>query len=587
MTDDVKTDESAVPAEFEDEVRRMLRRRASDIPATDDVATLTPMTGRAPWHRRAGVLAAAAAVVVAAIGIGAATWRADDDQQLTVGGPTVAGSTVLVPPEGDAFLLESIDIAPAEEPSSDGFTAIEYGPGDGGLTEGLAVIVGAANEESAPVGMLVTPDQNQLLAEFGAVMEGPAIVSWNDVVPNEDGTNSTVTVLWYGPGVTEDQGLAIAAAVAVDPRGELDGEPLPPGWVTRSTVALAGSGAPMMAATMTGPWSATLTSFPGQYPFTIWLADWGDEGASVSGRQRDVRGGSGMLIGRTLVDDEGDALQLDALVWHENGMTHRLGLAMPTEDEVDLVGLADRLVAVDLDEALRRTGQGNDSAETTMPDTVPPTATTVVGSTTSMPPFSMTAPGPGDIERPTATTGSGQTTDPAVATTEPPVRSTEGADGSIVTLTVPEPLVRPAGEFLASAIVPVVSGAIGGQTYEVGVVWSPTFGFCMGFDFDGAITEGGFPVECEPEPWIGGGGSRIAPNDGVLVFAFADAAVAAATLELGGVVNDAEVYRVPEYPDFSLLVFAFAGAPAQSLEGVELPGAIALFDQAGQPVGWG
>lgn len=586
MTDDVHVDDGPVSVEFEDEVRRMLKRRASDIPATDQVATLTPIAGRAPWQHRLRVLVAVAAVV-GAVGIGAVVWRTAGDQQLAVGGPAAIGSTVLVPPDGDAFVLESVDVVPAEEPSGDGFTAIEYGPGDGGLIEGVAVIVGGASEEAVSTGTPVTPDQNQLLAELDAVMEGPAIVSWNDFVSNEDGTNSRVTVLWYGPGITGDQGLAIAAAVAVDPRGELDGELLPPGWATRSRSVLSGSGTPTTAATMTGPWSATLTSFPGQYPFTIWLADWGDEGDSVSGRPLDVRGGSGMLIGRTFVDDDGDALHLDALVWHEDGMTHRLGVAMPTEGEVDLAGLADRLVAVDLDEARRRTGQEGDSTDTTMPDTVPPTVTTVVGSTTSTPPYSMTAPGPGDIERPTPTAGSGQTTDPAVTTTEAPVRSTEGAEGSIVTFTVPEPLVRPAGEFLAGAIVPVVSGAIGGQSYEVGVVWSPNFGFCMGFDFDGAITEGGFPVECEPDPWIGGGGSRVAPNGGVLVFAFADAAVAAATLELGGVVTDAEVYRVPEYPEFSLLVFAFAGASAQSLEGVELPGAIALFDQAGQPVGWG
>jgi len=609
MTEDVHADDRPVPAEFEDEVRRMLERRASDVPASDGLAVLTPTAGRAPWHRRVGVLAAVAAVVVAVVAIGVAAWQTDDDQQLAVGGPPADGPTVLVPADGDTFVLEAIDVAPPEELAPEGFTAIEYGPADGGLTEGLAVIVGAGSEDPAPTGTPVTPDQNALLAELGAVMEGPAVVSWNDFVPNEDGTLSPVTVLWYGEGITTDQGLSIAAAVATDPRGELDGDPLPPGWATRSKSVLTESGVPTTAATMTGPWSAMLTSFPGRYPFTVWLVDWGEQGASVTGRQVDVRGGSGMLIGRTFTDDEGGSLRLDALVWQEDGMTHRLGLAMPTEGEieVDLIGLADRLVAVDLDEALRRTGQDDELAATTMPASAPETATTIGGSTgtidddtnvettgppsvatTSMP-VSMTAPGPGAIEGGPPTTGpNGETTTSGPVTTTPSgVQSTEGADGSIVTFTVPEPLLRPEGGFVANAIVPVVSSAIGEQAYELGVVWSPTFGFCMGFDFDGAITEGGFPVECEPEPAIGGGGSRVAPGDGVLIFAFANAAATSATFQLGGVVADAEVYWVPEFPEFSLLVFAFAGAPAESLEGADLPGAIALFDEDGQPIGWG
>lgn len=613
MTDDAHDDQSAddgpVSAEFEDEVRRMLQRRASDIPATDELATLTPTTGRAPWPRRAGVLAAVAAVVVAAIGVGVASWRADDEQQLAVGGPTADGpggeAAVLVPPEGDAFLLDSIDVAPADESPPEEFTAIEYGPADGGLSEGLAVLIDGTGQESLPGGTPVTPDQNALLADLGAVMDGPSSVSWNDLVPGEDGTRPVVTVLWHGPNLTTGQGLGVAAAIALDPERELDGESLPAGWATRSTSVFAGAGGPSTTSVLVGPWPATLSSLPGELPFTIWLVDWGDESESVSGRQVDVRGVPGLLVERTFGGD-GAPQRLDSLIWHEGGMTHQLGWVTSTEDNVDLVGLADRLVTVSLDEARRRTGQ-NDESAATMPESIPETVTTIGGSTgtideessedtarplslatTSMP-GSLTAPGPGAIEGGPPTTGpNGETTTSGPVTTIPTgVQSTEGADGSLVTFTLPEPLPRPAGEFLTNAIVPVAGGTIGGRSYEVGVSWSSTFGLCMGFDFDGAITEGGYPVECEPEPWIGGGGSRIAPGDGVLVFAFADAAVASASLELGGVVTQAEVYRVSEFPEFAFLVVAFPAATAEDLDGVALPGAIALADQAGQPVGWG
>lgn len=606
MTDRIDHgDDAVVSADFEDEVRRMLRRRAADVPdersdaaaggggdprpigptadigpvgpTGDHVIPLDPTVDPAPFRRRIGVLGTVAAVVVAAVGIGLAGWIDGPDQQVAVGGATVAGPTVLVPPEGDAFTLDWIDVAPQEEST---LASSEYGPVDGGVTDGVTVLVEAASDGGPSGGTPVTSEQSEILAELGAVFEAPTVVSWRDPVTG-DGAPSSVVVLWYGSSLSSEQGLAIAAAVALDPLDELDGEPLPAGWALRSTSAMVGSDAPLIGVAMSGPWSATITSIAGEFSLGLWLIDWGDDDSAQDAREVEVRGGPGLLVERTNRDDDGTALLQSSLMWHEGGATHRLGPAAPTDADVDLVALADRLIAVDLDEARRRTGQDVDEPDQT---TVPTTVTT-----TGQPPLSMTAPGPGAIEDVTATTGPvGQTTAPDTTTTEPPPSTTEGAGGSTVVISTTEPLARPAGEFLANAIVPVMAGTIGSQSYEVGVVWSPTFGFCMGVDLDGAITDGGFPVACEIEPLIGGAGSRLVPGAGVLVFAFADAATTAATVDIAGVTGQADVHRVEEFPDFSLLVFTLeADIPASDLLAADLPGAIALFDQAGQPVGWG
>ena len=381
-------------------------------------------------------------------------------------------------------------------------------------------------------------------------------------------------VVWYGPSLSETDGLAMAEEVAIGPASgtiltdaTVLEDSLPEGWRPLHRIdgdQPIGEG---FRVVLEGELDGMLTVSSYEMPLGFSLAGTESEAEPV-----EVRGTVGLVMGLSGLADR--------LVWNEGGRSHQLLAANPDLGPDGLVAVADRLVAVDVATALERYGAVAPEAAppptaTTGPMPTAMAETTVPGPGEVDPPRSLTAPGPGDV----ADQGSASATTAGPVTTEPSVSSG----------TIPPELTRPLGGFTDNSIVPVAASTLGGVAYEIGVSWSPRFGLCLGVDLDGSLTEGGYPVACEIAAWIGGGGRREVPGVGTVVFAFAPDVngLSRAELEIDGVVHRATLHRVDQFPDFAFVVFALEGVGVEEVDGLFLPGAIVLVDEAGQRLGWG
>ena len=636
---------------FVDDVRRMLRRRAADVPEAELDRGLTArsgLTNRAaappsgpaspsrldpaapgqvldlppgefgptpaeesaiPWARRAGLLAAAAAVVALA-GLGLARWLDDDAQPVAVGADGGVGPSVLVPPDGDPSTVDSYDVMPLDDAFGPNDWLEDYGPPDDATT-GLMVVsegfegAGSHSGLLGTDGRLVTTEESPALAGLGAQTDGASTVSWT--VPSLDGGDGghALSVVWYGGELDFVDGVSLAEGRATDLGQQFDQvAPLPEGWTRRSRIDASQASTGGYRVEFGGQPRAMLMVSPFALPLGLYQIDRAGGGESVEVTAVTVRGEAGLVFGPLVPGDDPDG-GLAQVIWNEGGATHIL-LAFPAADEsvevadpADLLALAERLVPIDVEEAERRFGSrlGEEAmATTTLPATSVP-VTTVPGPAEADGEVSLTAPGPGAIEPEVSLTAPGPgdvTTDDATATTIPETVTTEPSD-SFRSTPPPTPtslrpdLSRPAGDFTPNSIVPVDGSSLGGVDYEIGVSWSPGFGLCLGVDLDGDLTGGGYPVACEPEASIGGGGRREVPGVGTVVFAFApdDPALARAELTVGGTVHAATLHRVDEFPSFAFVVLALEGVPVTEVDQLLLPGAIALYDGSGQPLGWG
>lgn len=615
-------DERPIEPAFLDEVRQMLQRRAADVPETPpigrpqppdrrDEASVRPASGRGddaevltlpgrdvglaptdpatPWTRRAGLLTAVAAVVLGVAGFGLVTWWNDDPQQVAVGSAAAPAQTVLLPPEGDEVEVASFEIW-TDADLGDADWLETYGPADGDPEiDGIVVLSQLMLDGNGNGGLMEGPDrvaaeQSEVLSELGATTDG-RFVSWAAPNAGPDGGTQTVAVISFGQLVSPPQLFAVAEALALAAGDPLDEAVLPEGWIRTARVEGAGL-ATSVNIGLTGGLTASLTIAPIPLPTGVFGGFSSD--LENSSERVELRGTTGLLVTTSFDGVAGGGPDIVQLIWNEGGANHQLMSTASGTDPGALLALARRLVPVDVEVARQRHGAVDEAAavattvvESSDPPSTPthPQTHTTAPPVPLEPPVSMTAPGPGDVGRPpdstTATTTGGiETTTPGTATT--------------VVTTIPV-VTRPNGDFTDNSIVPVSAASLGGVPYEVGISWSPTFGLCLGVDLDGALTEGGYPVACEVSPWIGGGGRRELPGVGTVVFAFAatDLALARAELVVDGQVNQAEILRVDEFPDFDLLLFALDGVPAEVVDELQLPGAIVLLDGAGQPLGWG
>ncbi|MEM9564483.1 MAG: hypothetical protein AAGA93_17805 [Actinomycetota bacterium] len=594
-TSDGNPTDPALSDEFQDEVRRMLHRRAADVSTVRaDGSSIRPGGGAAaadgsllggprsdhrpmgqvvdlperelglrttgsvrrglpenrrevPLTRRFGLVAAAAAVVVIAA-VGLMSWR-NQAQSVTVGSAAPAGGLLLLPTEDDEVELTGLRVTPAVELNSRGDVLLGYGPTETMIADGLIVLIETVEDPSfASFGdedeVVVTADRDPLLAERGAVI-GPQGVMW--VEPGDETMpDRSVTMLTYGEALGDDELLTVAGRVATDVDRVLDADDLLDEWALRVRLDDTTVVSDTVDARLTGAFDGWMTSGGVALPLGLFGAI--DDRDLATIEEIEVRGVPALLSTTTYLDDgapeqPADQPSVTRLVWNEGGTNHQIN-GMTTADQV--IALAERLVPVDPQTARERGGEGGPTGDEVAATTsMPSTVTTAVPSTTGPdpgdvdPPISMTAPGPGDVDlddRPT-TTGS----PPGSTTTGPATTGTGSTTTGPATTGPPStppattiPVVRPNGSFTDNSIVPVPIGdpVLGGTRYEVGVSWSPTFGLCLGIDLNGDLTGGGYPVECEIDPLVGAGGRREVPGVGTIVFAFAADDPALASAEL-------------------------------------------------------
>ncbi len=654
MTDDLFADEpgyDAVHDPFHDEVRRMLRRRAADVadhgvapafagaaggpwsgagpdhrmssqPAgaggaevlalpeselglrtTGSVDRGLPGAGRdVPWTRRLGLVAAAAAVLVTAA-VGLLSWR-DDARPVTVGAAGETTGLLLLPPEGDEVELVSMVVSDAEQLTSAGDVLLGYGPTEAMIDDGLVVLVEPVEglDPSSPMPGLeevaVTAEQDPVLAERGA-FAGPDMVSWRQPADDRNPERS-IAVFAYGSQLSDDEVLTVAGRIAVDVDRILDGDDLPDGWALQIRVDDSAV-TDTVEAELGGAFEGWFTTGGVPVPLGLFGSGVGDGDGSMESESISVRGTTGALATIRYTEEEpSEEFSVVRLAWLEGNALHQITAMAPV---AEVLALAERLEPVDAETARRRRDEVGPLDEQVATTSVPVTATTAVtsvpttasapGSSTTGPPFSMTAPGPGAV----ALGGDGSSTT-GTATTGPPttIPNTSGT-GPVTSgppTTPPEPTVvvtRPTGSFTDNSIVPVPvdDATIGDTPYEVGVSWSPRFGLCLGIDLDGDLIGGGYPVECEISPWIGGGGRREVPGVGTIVFAFApdEPRLASAELVVGDEEVDVTIHRIDAFPEFAFLIAPVEGVSADEIDRLSLPGAFVLLDEAGRPLGWG
>lgn len=635
-------------AAFHDDVRRMLHRRAADVPAvradgepalggdgrftpaagpvlggasadpdrlgevvdlperdlglrtTGSVSRGLPAAGGVHWTRRFGMVAAAAAVVVVAA-VGLLSWR-NQDRPVTVGSATPETGLLLLPPEGDEVELANLFVTPASDLVSPGDVIVGYAPDEAMITDGLIVLTEVVEDPSfstfaGPDDVPVTAEQDPLLAELGAVI-GPQAVSWND--PGDETTPArTVALFAYGDMLGDDDRLGLAGAVAPDPDRVLDDADLPAGWTFQVRLDDATVVSDAVYAELAGTIEGSLTS--GSVALPLGLFGSLDEGDQTQVDEIALRGTTALLA----VEGVEQEVSIVRLVWNEGGTNHQIR-ALGSVDRV--VALAERLVPVDGATIQRRIdsidpGRNEMAATTTFPATTAttgPPLTTVPVPGDLDPPFSMTAPGPGDVAPDgdgTPTNGTGSTVIGSTTTGPPTTGTGSTTTGPATTGPPPSPpettvlVSRPNGSFTDNSIVPlpVAPPTLGVVPYEVGVSWSPRFGLCLGIDLDGDLTGGGYPVECSTEPWVGAGGSREIPGEGTIAFAFtfADPALASAELEVGGQRYEATIERLDAFTDIVFLLIPLPGVEKQEVDELFLPGEIVLRDGNGDSIGWG
>ncbi|MEL6984540.1 MAG: hypothetical protein AAFO29_19085, partial [Actinomycetota bacterium] len=499
----------------------------------------------------------------------------------------------LLPPEGDPVGLASLSVTDAESLSDPGSVLVGYGPTEAMGVEGLVLIAEPIDDAEFPVPfpdddhVLVSADQDPLLAERGAVL-GDRTLSWIEPADAEN-QRRVVNVWWYGSELTTEDVLAIAARLGADPDLVLGAQDLPDAWqlqVRLDDDAVLGDA---IDATLAGALDGFLSSGGAPLPLGLFSLIGVDESSTVE--EVSIRGTAGVLV---VIDDQGGTVS--RAIWREGGSTHQV-IGFGPADEV--LALVERLVPVDRDTIERRQAElANASAQatTSLPPITPTTMTTATPTTDGV---STTAPGPGDVGPEVSFTAPGpgaiDTVPTGSTTTSPPTTIPSSGSGPATSgpgVTPPEttiPVPRPEGSFTDNSNVPVGTDSFGQTPYEIGVSWSPRFGLCLGIDLDGDLIGGGYPVECEINPWIGFGGRREVPGVGTIVFAAtADTpALAAADLAIGDQVTSASIERVDAFPGFAFLIIPLDGVAVEEVDQLSLPGAIVLYDGAGQPLGWG
>lgn len=648
MTDDRFADatDGADDERFHDEIRQMLQRRAADVPDDGMVPRIAPISGaerdgvgagvghvdgvgpaevlalperdlglrtvetvtrglpdrgrQVPWTRRLPLVAAAAAVLVVAA-VGLLSLR-DDAQPVLVGPAEQAGGggLMLLPPEGDEVEVLTLTVTDAESFLEPGAVMAGYGPDETMATDGLTVITELA-DRSSELGLevdgltRVSAGQDRVLAERDAAL-GDGRLFWTEPADGEN-PELVVNLFWYGSELSSDDVLAIAGGLVRSPDLVVDDRDLPEGWELRTGLDADSPVTDSLQADLGGAFEGFVIS--GGSPLPVGLVGAAMTGDPAASQRVTIRGVAGTLVSMPSGETDPADIGTFLVVWQEGGSTHQVfGFARAD----DVLALAERLVPVDRATAEQRRdslGALSERAANSMTTTttmIRAPETTVGPNETDQPadlepPVSMTAPGPGDVA---GSNGATATTGPTTATTIPPATDTPATVPTppAPPTTPPEPTVpvrRPDGSFTDNSIVPVDTVEFGGADYEMGVSWSPRFGLCVGIDLDGDLTGGGYPVECETEPWVGFGGRREVPGVGTIAFAAtADHPdLASARLIIRGEPVEATIERVDAFPDLVFLVFPLEGIPVEEIDRKNLPGDIALSDADGQPIGWG
>jgi hypothetical protein len=146
----------------------------------------------------------------------------------------------------------------------------------------------------------------------------------------------------------------------------------------------------------------------------------------------------------------------------------------------------------------------------------------------------------------------------------------------------------PAGSWVEDEVLTVMESSFEGQQYRLTAYWSSTQGgFCTGVMlFADKLWDGAYPVNCQPEPGIGGGGLAVDGDGQIVAYAYTPATIDRATVDIDGVTYEATLHQIPEFPEYTFAVFELPPQDDSFFDDFQMPHR-AYLSNDGEPVGLG